>query len=191
MTHPALVRSFVAIEISQEARAQIDHFICHAPCDLNGLKWTRPENLHLTLKFLGEMPLSALKPIAEALRGAARGILPFSYRLSGLGAFPSMADPSIVWIGVQEGSQEIVSAAENIASCLEAFGFAPEEKKFQAHLTIARIKDAKIAREVSRWLREARFSSAHPVQVTQLVLFKSILTAQGAVYEPMEKLGFI
>lgn len=133
------LRSFIAIELADEARAAVEAYL--APLrTAPGVVWPRGENLHLTLKFLGDVVPERLAALAARLEGVARAQAPFALTLAGVGAFPSWQRPRVLWIGVVAPALAPLAAAVEAACAAERF--PPETRPFHPHLTLGRVRDA-------------------------------------------------
>lgn len=148
----------------------------------DGVRWTKPESVHLTLKFLGEVPDAALKGISDALREACSALAPFDARLRGLGAFPSSRRAGVIWAGVGEGYDEVSALAAGVEAALEPRGFPRGEHRYVPHATLGRTRggslDPALPEEDVLQTPIFRVSSTH--------LMKSTLTPQGSIYESVE-----
>lgn len=171
------MRAFLAIDLPEQGKkivAQLQQPLRK----LSGVKLTRPEQCHLTLKFLGEID----EPQAKSLRLALREIRqpPFRLSLTRLGAFPDTRRPRVIWLGVSDSTQ-LEALAQSVDRATSAIA---QDKPFAAHLTLARIKDAR-----GRLEPEVLGTLAPPYafDVTEFVLYKSSLTHQGAVHEILER----
>jgi RNA 2',3'-cyclic 3'-phosphodiesterase len=145
------------------------------------LKVVGTDQLHLTLKFLGETEEGLVPEIVTAIREACADIRPFEISVRGTGGFPSLSRINVVWVGV-EGAASLARVAAALDSLLEPLGFAPERREWKAHVTLARVKghrDLDRVRQVLETRRDDRFAS-HPVDGVHLK--KSVLTPQGASY---------
>ncbi|MCL4305968.1 RNA 2',3'-cyclic phosphodiesterase [bacterium] len=145
-----------------------------------GVKWVEPENLHLTLKFLGETPDSLLPQITDALMECGRAVDSFKIAIQGVGTFPNKQRPRAYWAGLSQ-SKALTDLQQIVDDRMSDLGFEPEEKKFVPHLTVARIKEP-IGKErmtsafLSFDLRSESFS------VTHFSLVQSLLRQEGPVY---------
>lgn len=153
------------------------------------IKWVKPANLHLTLRFLGETPANKVEAIARAMAAACQGKPQFELGFGPMGAFPSLAKPRVVWIGLEDGGQPLRALAGALANGLKSEGFAlPEEgRDFKAHLTMGRSRSPKgthgLAGKAAEWTKE---KMALPrVLVDRLVLFESRLSPAGPTYVPL------
>ena len=137
------MRLFVAIQLSDEVRSALmamQHTL-RRRCD--GVRWTRPEQLHLTLKFLGEVLDAEVSGVAEAVERAAGRAKRFEISLNGSGCFPPQGPVRIVWVGVEEDSGELARCAQAMETELERIGFARERRPFSPHITIGRVREAR------------------------------------------------
>lgn len=189
-----MIRAFIAVELSPELRAHIakaqtslkDHLmreLRRRGPDVR-VQWVRPEAMHVTLKFLGNVAEDTLPDIQEAMAQVAGGYAHFSLEVGGLGVFPDLRAPRVLWIGLSGAVEALVRLAGELDGKLQGMGFAPEAKPFQPHLTLARIKER--SREVGRVLGEsgllAQIGSVGSLGVTSLSLMKSDLQPSGALY---------
>ncbi|GBD29021.1 RNA 2',3'-cyclic phosphodiesterase [bacterium HR32] len=145
------------------------------------VKWVEPENLHLTLKFLGEVGEGKAVDVLTALEGlAGRG--EFYVRYAGLGAFPRARGARVLWIGVTEGADRLASLAAWVEDRLRPLGFPPEERPFSPHLTIGRLRTPAYHPELQRAVeREARVEVGSQ-RVQSVEVMESVLRRQGPVY---------
>lgn len=157
---------------------------------LFGVRWVQPESLHLTLKFLGDAPAEQVPELTDALLPvvAARRSEPFS--LAGVGLFPNLRRPNVLWVGVREGGEWLAELAAALDAALVPLGFPPEGRAFRAHITLGRV------RQGTRWplgpleqllmaLVDRSFGSVMP---RSAVLFASTLTRDGAIHDPLAEL---
>lgn len=192
-----MIRAFVAVELN----AALRQAIAQAQADLRrglqqtgggGLRvqWTRPESVHLTLKFFGDIPEERVAEIRTSLTGVAAGHVRFAVAVEGLGVFPDLRGPRVLWVGLVDRNGAITSLAADVEAALAAAGFAPEAKPFHPHLTLARIKEG--SREAGRsWSRERlleRETRLGALTVEALSLMRSELRPSGAVYTELWRL---
>jgi 2'-5' RNA ligase len=183
---PEQIRSFVAIELPDEAKRGLARLRRELERDEHRfVKWVDPGGIHLTLKFLGNIPSKQVTEITEATKKVAQGVSPFHLEISGLGAFPSLKQPRVVWVGVGGELDKLSTLQQNIDSALAALGFAGEERPFVPHLTVARVREGASASERGRFgelVASATFGGRYPVEVGAVRLMRSQLTPAGAVY---------
>lgn len=160
-----------------EARGQLDE------C-LKGIRWVAQENLHFTLKFLGSVATEKVPLILRALEDALRPLPCFSLTGKGIGVFPNIKRPRVLWIGLEgEGLHRI---AERVESSLEPLGFPREDGDFAPHLTLGRwrspgVRPGALKDQIEKW-RQHNFGQS---RVDEVVLFQSDLKPTGAVYSPL------
>jgi RNA 2',3'-cyclic 3'-phosphodiesterase len=183
------IRSFVAIELDDQVRqslagVQLD---LRAVLPPQTVRWIAPESIHLTLQFLGDVPVNQTQPIVEALRGACSGIAAFSFDLIGLGVFPDRRRPRIVWVGINEPGGVLAVLHRRVGQALKPLGFPPEERTFTPHLTIGRAtrsaspRDLTMAGEV---VTRSDIGLIGRIDVHHVALMRSDLKPTGAVYTP-------
>lgn len=150
------------------------------------LKLVEPENLHLTLKFLGDTPESRVPVVAEAMREAAAPEAPFEARLEGAGSFGPRAAPRVVWVGMQ-GAEALARVAERLDGALAARGVAePERRPFKSHVTLARSRSERGGAAVAAFVRAHERADAGSLAVRELRLMRSTLTPHGPRYDVVQ-----
>jgi len=178
------MRTFIAIEIPENIRNSIHKDVEAFKASRLPVRWVARSNLHITLRFLGEITDDVRKRMSSVLEGVAARQKPFQMALKDFGCFPNPRRARVLWIGVDEGSEELSVIARNIEEALVESGF-PREGRFHAHLTIGRIKKpCSIDDILNKELLSGSF------EVNTLILFKSTLTPQGSIYEALEKYRF-
>jgi 2'-5' RNA ligase len=184
--NPEQIRSFIAIELPQNIQsglAQIRSELERAEHPF--VKWVNPEGIHLTLKFLGNIPFKRVTKVAKAMEEATQGFSPFRLEISGLGAFPNLKQPRVVWVGIKGEIDKLLSLQQNIDSALALLGFAREERPFMPHLTLARIKERASPAErksLGELIMSTSLEISYPFEVMDVSLMRSQLTPEGAVY---------
>jgi 2'-5' RNA ligase len=183
------VRIFIGIEIDAEGRKRADAIIRDARHLLDAelaIRWIPPENLHLTLWFIGEVA----EPRAAAIQSAIAqpfDLPPFDLRLKGLGAFPKSGAPRVLWIGVEQGADALRAIHAQLAVRLRPLGIEPERRPFAAHMTLGRVKGARegVRKSEVRALLHQMPGDAGTCRIACVTLFRSRLSPKGAVYEPL------
>jgi 2'-5' RNA ligase len=180
------IRSFIAIELPEEAKKGLARLRKELERDEHRfVKWVDPGGIHLTLKFLGNIPSKRVAEITEAIEKAVQGISPFHLEISGLGAFPSIRQARVFWVGVGGELDKLSRLQQNIDSALAALGFAKEERPFVPHLTLARIREGASPperRSFGELVGSTIFGDKYPVAVEAIRLMRSQLTPAGAIY---------
>lgn len=183
------MRLFVGIHLAEDLLVEVNHFMRLSSQNItsahphHGLKWTRPENLHFTLKFFGEVPKSRLKDLKQALDQAVIHNEPFLLKLGEAGCFPPKGIPRIIWLGVAIGSSQLVKLAGSIENACFGYGFPKEDRPFNPHLTIARLKEATPGVQ----FLEPEFQFESTMMVEEFSLIESQLYPTGPVYREVEK----
>ncbi|KAA3619781.1 MAG: RNA 2',3'-cyclic phosphodiesterase [Calditrichaeota bacterium] len=176
-------RLFICFELPQQVKkmvAECQSNLRHVPVKV---AWTRVENLHLTLKFLGDTKESFINKIENELQVIARGIGPIELVFDKLGAFPNLRQPRILWMGCSVIPANLAELAQQINQQLAVYGFSIEKKLFQPHLTLGRVKGGNL-----QMLRE-ELAGFHVQKITfkarHLTLMRSELKASGAIYNSL------
>lgn len=133
------VRVFVAVGLSAEARQQLVDAVGRIRSEIpDGIQWARPEGMHLTLKFLGNIPSSRVAPLVQCLGPVAAASRPFTLELAGLGMFPNRRAPRVLWAGTSGGLEALSSLQQATETAVTALGHRPEERPFRPHITLGR-----------------------------------------------------
>ena len=145
------VRVFVAVGISAEARQQLIDACGRIRRDVpQGIQWANPDGMHLTLKFLGNIPFSGVEPLLQCLGPAASEACPFPLRLAGLGMFPNQRKPRVLWAGVDGDLRALSHLQLATEDAITALGYPPEQRPFRPHITLGRprrsVPDAQLSR---------------------------------------------
>ncbi len=190
---PEQIRSFIAIELPDEGRKGLARLRSELERDEHRfVKWVDPDGIHLTLKFLGNIPFKRVAEITAAMEEAAQGISPFHLEISGLGVFPSLKQVRVFWVGIGGEVERLSRLQKNIDSALAALGFAREERPFVPHLTLARIRQGASPserRSFGELVDSAIFEDKYHIEVEAVSLMKSQLTPAGAVYTRLSVVG--
>jgi RNA 2',3'-cyclic 3'-phosphodiesterase len=184
-------RVFCAVELPPQVRARAaDHAARLRERSTEArASWPRADNLHLTLKFLGEIVKERVEALSNAAESAAQSINPFDLTLEGAGAFPPRGSPRVLWIGINDASGGLVRLQSRLEDECAAAGFAREERPFHPHLTLARIRAPQGARELARLHRETGFAAIE-FPVTSLLVMRSELGAGGSRYTEISRHAF-
>lgn len=173
------IRAFIAVEIPDDVKDEVGRLISHLSHQNLPVRWVSRDNLHLTLVFLGENPPEFIEEAKSQLALAVAEIRAFPMSLKGLGVFPNERSPRVIWLGIEQGRDELARLAQQTLKGLVTIGFIPEKRPFSAHLTIGRVRaPMPDARPI---IDRPHASRAFPVK--ELVLFQSHLKPTGPVYE--------
>jgi RNA 2',3'-cyclic 3'-phosphodiesterase len=184
------MRCFVAVDLSPDVRAALEDECerLRAVAPRADVRWVRVAGMHLTLKFLGEVPEKMLAGIRNALSAAATATPPMVLACTGLGVFPGSSKPRVVWAGITEGLQDLGRLAAAVDRAVEPFGFAPERRPFRGHVTLARVRSPRGVRPLARAVEVAGCAPFGSWSASHVVLYRSRLHPTGAVYEPLATL---
>lgn len=151
----------------------------------SSLKVVRADQLHLTLKFLGDTEEGLVPEIVTSIREAIAGLRPFEIRIRGTGAFPSLGRMNVIWVGV-DGAEPLAGIADALETSLEALGFPRERRTWKAHATLARVKGRRDLDRVRRILEAHQDEAFGGTTVDAIHLKKSVLRPEGAQYSIVE-----
>lgn len=183
----AELRLFFALPLGEQLRepvGEVQRSIGRAGAKI---KWVEPENLHFTLKFLGEMPASVVERLCEVAGQVARRHKGFCIRIGGAGAFPRPSAARAIWLACSTGAEALTGLAADLEEALAEAGLAPKEKRpFRAHLTIGRNKSRHRAEELAQAIEAAADVDIGEMKVDGFVLMRSQLKPEGPVYSVVE-----
>jgi len=177
-----LIRSFLAIELPKPILGKIDEVKGDIRSTHADVRWVSPEKIHVTLKFFGNIEESRIDLIFKSIEEPIRDALPFSVRVRGAGAFPSSKNPRVIWMGLADGKEMLISLQKQIEDRSEKIGFEPEDRPFQPHLTLGRMKSSRGKEELVRRMEKYTEEEFGAFQVERVVLFKSDLRPSGPIY---------
>ncbi|MDF1593086.1 MAG: RNA 2',3'-cyclic phosphodiesterase [Desulfobacterales bacterium] len=176
------MRTFIAIELPQHIIAGLGNVQKTLKSAKLKIRWVQPENIHLTLKFLGDINPEAIDPINRTLSESARGYDPISLSAKGGGAFPGIKNPRVIWVGLAGQVSRLKALQGTLAENLTALGYEKEERTFKGHLTLGRIKGAVDPIKLNAALNEVMSFETEPFLVDRIFLFQSDLKPTGPVY---------
>jgi 2'-5' RNA ligase len=181
-----MIRAFLAIDLPASLRpvlswAQEELKRCGAD-----VKWVPVGNIHITLKFFGNITDVQVADISEAVTALAEWQAPFSLTVTDAGAFPSPKNPRVVWLGVGGDLDIMRDFHRRLETAFAALGFSPEDRPFSPHLTLGRVKSASGRAALTRCLAQLPSPNVASFQVSEIVLFRSNLSPQGATYLPLK-----
>ena len=185
-----IVRCFVCVALGDEARRSLEVYVAglrnHAP----SIRWVSVAALHITLKFCGEIPVETVTKLSDKYADALQNVRPFRLSIEGLGCFPDLHRPTVLWIRIREGLEELVSLYDLVERASVSSGIPPERRSFSPHLTLARIKNPK---DVTPALHEMIREGATPRYfsgIGEAIFMKSRLTPGGPIYSPIRRYVF-
>ncbi|MFH1328793.1 MAG: RNA 2',3'-cyclic phosphodiesterase [Candidatus Bathyarchaeota archaeon] len=182
------IRSFIAIDIDDELLlnrlVELQQTLVNTGANL---KLVEKENLHFTLRFLGENPATAINNICDEMKKVS--FKPLNLHMKGVGVFPNINRINVVWTGIVEGKEEIRALFNQIESRLSALGFPHDPKGFSPHLTIARVKTGKNKDKLAKSVTELSDHEVGNMTVNYVRLKRSILTPKGPNYSTIYKIS--
>jgi len=182
------VRTFVAVEINDAIRARAGELIELLRGSGGDVKWVETQNLHLTLKFLGDVPSRNIPRVCDAVAGGAAEVEPFFVEVCGAGAFPTAGRPRTVWLGVGDGLEEMIALHDRIQSPLKKLGFRPEHRRFHPHLTIGRVRrGGPGVADLGQLIKQQADFPAGRLQVSKVTVFSSQLERAGPIYAALSR----
>jgi RNA 2',3'-cyclic 3'-phosphodiesterase len=181
-----MIRAFLAIELPDAWRpglVQVQGELKRSRADV---RWVQAGNIHLTLKFFGNVPDDEIEPLAQAARTAAEEEAPFQLKATIAGAFPSPRAPRVVWLGLGGDVLPLTRLYQGLEKAFAAQGYPPEGRAFHPHLTLGRVKSPANRDRLAKLLATLPPPDWPPFTVKELVLFQSILSPQGSKYTPLK-----
>ena len=187
-----MIRSFLAIELPEAIRRKIEEVQRDLKLSHADVRWVNPENIHLTLKFFGNIDESRIDPIVKSLEGPIQTTSPFSVSIRGMGSFPHFKNPRVIWMGLKEGKEVLVALQKGVDGELKKIGFELEERDFNPHLTLGRTKSSQGREELIGRMEKYREEEFGNFRVERVILFESDLKPSGPIYTVLRelRLGF-
>jgi len=179
------MRAFIAIDLPETIRTALRGKQAALRTALPGAAWTRPEGIHLTLKFLGEIPDAKVREVSESLKTLGR-FDAFSVAVRGLGFFPDTRRPRVFWAGV-DAPPDLGQLAERVEGAMSKIGFGREDRAFRPHLTLARFRMPRPQPAAETLLARQGTEELGSFEVSEYFLFESRLLPQGAEYRKVER----
>lgn len=173
------MRTFIAIEIDDTLRNRLAAIRDELQLQDPVMRWVKPDRMHLTLRFLGEIDPSLVTPVTKAIQNASQGVKPFELKFKGLGFFPNAGKPRVFWVGIRDQDKTLELLVRSLELELMKIGFEREKRPFRPHLTLARIK-GKITGGIH--IGDEAQSEYGQQSVSSIKLFKSDLRPQGPIY---------
>lgn len=183
------IRAFIAFEIPDDVLSSLSRVQEGLKSYGFQAKWVRPQSIHLTLKFLGDIQATHVQPIAGVMCDAAEGYAPLSLCGHGIGVFPNMRRPRVIWVGLAGQVNLLGELQQKLDDGLSEIGFKKEDRSFKGHLTLGRFKTRINSTDMIRALEKFAEFETEAFTGDQLILFKSELTPAGAVYSKLEHIS--
>ena len=183
MTEEKTIRTFLAIELPEEIRKEIANIQDHLKKNIRGvITWVRPERIHLTLKFFGNISGDDVVNISRVVENSVAGVRPFSLSVKAVGVFPDVMRPRVVWLGINGDVVPLSNLHKVMDRGFQDYGFKREERPFRPHLTLGRIKSPKGMVGLATVVEGGGGYISGQFQAGGLTLFKSDLTPGVAIY---------
>jgi len=183
---PETIRSFIAFDIDNpqvlKKLADAQEALAETGADLTLVK---PQNIHITIRFLGDITPSMIEKIDKEMQNVA--FKPFDVEIKGVGAFPNLKYARVVWAGIQQGEEELKKIFNQLEPRLRSLGLRPDPKGFSAHLTIARVKSGRNKAQLAESINSMIGFEFGKVRADCLKLKKSVLTPQGPIYSTLKE----
>lgn len=184
------VRTFVAVELTPEIRGRANSLVSVLRHVVADVRWANPENMHLTVKFLGDVDVLEIPRVCGAVSRAVEDMAPFQLEVAGAGAFPDAVRPRTVWLGVHAGSDAMTELHERIQAALAPLGFRAEGRRFRPHITLGRVRDSLAGSRFAQVLAEQADFIAGEMIVGDVAIFSSELSRTGSRYETLGRAEF-
>jgi 2'-5' RNA ligase len=180
------MRIFIAVELSESIRTTIVQIQDKLRGTEDKIKWVDPSLIHLTLKFLGEVRKERVGAIIEVTQKIAQKFSPFFMEVKGVGVFPGLSSPRVIWLGVGSGSTNLQKLNSELENHLAKDGFSKEKKKWTPHLTLGRVKSLVEPQKLSNLILGEKEIVAGEMQVREISVIESHLAPRGPIYNVLE-----
>ena len=181
------MRAFIAIELSAEIKDSLAQIQSHLKYSAADVKWIETGNIHLTLKFLGDITEENCEKIRSILDEIGRSTKPFQISIKNIGAFPNINYPRVIWVGLDKGTVESKALAENISEEMLKIGFQKEPRPFAPHLTIGRVRSPKNKEALKEKIGTCQMPITKPQPISSIILFESKLSPKGPIYTKLHE----
>ena len=183
-----MIRSFIAIELPEETLQNLAAIQEQLKGSRAGVRWVKPGSIHLTLKFLGNIPAAQVDEIAAAATQVVVDEPPITLCAAGLGAFPSYRKPRVIWVGLRGEVDRLTNVQAGLEKALEPLGFALEGRGFRPHLTIGRVKDRRGLQSLIEAMSTQELPEFNSFDADEIILYKSDLRPTGAIYTKLHRM---
>ncbi len=189
MNNPTHYRLFIAVDLPPEARQSLAKVQSRLK-SAGAIRWTKPQQIHLTLQFLGDTPATQVEAITNALQRKVSPLPAFSIRLNGVGVFPNLKRPGIIWAGVTGEGDALKSLHHAVIAATQTVGFTPEKRPFKPHLTIGRVqKRAKPSdyAAIRQVIQHSTITEIAAFRIDHISLIRSQLNPAGPIYTQLAR----
>ena len=185
-----MLRLFIALPLPHEVEIELDRLLVLLRPKSPDVKWVTANNIHLTVKFLGDTDEKLIPRIRTAMNETVAAFQPFESVMDRVGGFPNLMKPRVIWVGGSQPIEEAIRMAAEIDRRMHELSFEKEKRPFKAHLTLGRVREGRSISPLATYLESFKLTPI-PLKLDRLVLFKSTLTPKGSIYERLHeaKLG--
>jgi RNA 2',3'-cyclic 3'-phosphodiesterase len=184
------IRAFIAIELPPEVKTFLGDMTSFLKKHGGDVKWVRSEGIHLTLKFLGNVPTELIEEIERAAQPVFSAQLVIGVDIKGLGAFPTLKRPRVIWAGCRDSKDRFPPLVAQIEDVLQPLGFAKEKRDFNPHLTLGRVRSNDRIADLVAAVKEKIDVTGPSFVADHAVLFESVLSPSGAQYSEICRFDF-
>ncbi len=183
------MRTFIAVALQDHIIDAVNKFLLKTTQEVknNKISWVKKENLHITIKFLGEIKENQVEIVEKVLSEVAKYIKSFEVEVKEMGVFPNINSPRVIWIGIKDETKSLSSIANFVEEKLSQFDFPKENKEFTAHLTIGRVKKLTDINEIKTYIEKYKNIDLGKNKIDNITFFQSILHPQGPQYIVIKK----
>jgi 2'-5' RNA ligase len=184
-----MIRAFLAVDLPEAYRiglAAVQDYLKKSGADV---RWTSVAGIHLTLKFFGEVEENQVDTLAAAASDITCATPAFTLGVQGVGTFPGPRTPRVIWLGLSDQTEVLAGMVQNLEQAFAPLGFPPEKRPFTPHLTLGRVRSSQGREALSRALQTVTLPDFPELLVEHLVLFRSTLRPQGALYTPLRQIA--
>ena len=181
------IRTFIAVELAAPMRNRLVKLQQELAPAAHDVKWVESENIHLTLKFLGEVDETDLYEVCKTIEKAVRDEAPFEMSIAGVGAFPTARRPRVVWAGVTEGDRALIRIHKVLDQALRGLGYASEDRPFTPHVTLGRIRRTDTSPSLQAAIESQSLWKAGQCTVREVLVMGSQLTPDGPRHHVMSR----
>ena len=186
----SMIRTFISIDLPEGIKKGISDLQDRLKRDECHIGWVRPEAMHLTLKFLGEIDEKGMPEIEAAIRKATKGFIPFYVRIMGLGVFPNLKKPGIIWLGINEEGDNLLRLQSRIEEEMEKIGHPREERGFKPHLTIGRVRDPSGLKGLIDAIESEKEIELGGFKTGEVLIMRSDLRPESRIYTRLFEIKF-
>jgi 2'-5' RNA ligase len=181
-----MIRLFIAMPLGDQAEQKLSNIIAECREHGGSVKWVRPENIHLTIRFLGDTDESLIEKLKQLIDEVVTEFSPVETTIDQLGAFPNLKRPRVIWTSISSETETLAKLARQVELRVRKLRFEADKKSFKAHLTLGRVRKPQGLDDLLSFLEKYTVEPI-PVRFDRLVLFQSTLTPQGSIYKRLHE----